>query len=157
MTNTKGCLITGIICLSLGIISWIVGGRADKVMLLYIFPRSALGLGLTYFLWACSFFFFGVVFGGIALNCDRFKKRENGKILLFLIFAFIFSFCVYPVFFKSMAPFISFLILLTVELFCILAFMACIRVYSLWSMLLSVYMLWIFYNCYLTLAIAIIN
>lgn len=155
--NPRASFVCGVVSLILGVFSWFVGGRADKVMLIYIFPRSALSLGVMYFLWALSFFIFGMIIGGVMFGCEKYKRKETAKISMFLLIALLFMLCIYPVFFKSMSPFITFLIFLVVEFFSVLAVCSSLRVYSLWTILLIIHSLWIFYNCFLSFAIAIIN
>ena len=149
--NLKPSLIIGAITLAAGIISWIIGGRADRVLLLYIFPRSAISIGFMYFLWGLSFAFLGIVMGGIVFG------REATKGIVFLIISFIFTLCVNPIFFRCMAPFITFIFILASVFFCLLAIMSTIRLYSLWSICLMIHFLWLIYNGYLAFAIAIIN
>ena len=155
--NPRVCLITAGITLLLGIFSWLVGGRADRVMVLYMFPRCALSLGLMYFLWALSFAFIGLVFGGLAFGCEKYKKREITKAIIFLLISFVLTLLIYCVFFKFAAPFFTFIIILMAEIFCFFAIMSSIRTNALWTLCLIFHLIWLGYNGYLSFAISIIN
>ena len=155
--NPKSSLVFGGITLILGIISWMIGGRGDKMLLVYIFPRIALPLGLMYFMWALSFFLLGMIIGGVAYGCEKYKRKESVKAVIFLVASYIFTLFIYPVFFRSMAPFITFLIIMISVFFCILAIVASSRIYSLWTLCIGIYLLWLLYNSYLSLCVALIN
>lgn len=155
--NPKSSLIFGVIALILGIASWIAGGRGDTLLLVYIFPRHVLPLGFMYFMWAVSFFFFGVIVGGMMTGCEKYKRREAVKGVIFLLSSYVFILFVYPVFFRSMAPFIAFLLVFVSIFFCVLAIMASARIYSLWTLCTVLYVVWLTYNGYLSLCIALIN
>ena len=155
--SVKPALIVGGITLLLGMLSWVVGGRIDKVMLIYIFPRSAFSLGLMYFMWALFFLFLGIIIGGVAFGCEKYKRKESVKAVIFLVVSLLFTLLIYPVFFKSMAPFITFIIIFISAFFCLMALMTCSRIYSLWTICIAIYMLWLIYNGYLSLCIALIN
>ncbi len=155
--NLKPSLITGGVTLALGLISWLIGGRADKVTLFFMFPRCAVSLGFMYFLWLFSFIFIGIVLGGVLFGCEKYKKRESTKAGAFIIISFIFTLCIYPLFFKCLSPFITFLFILLALFFCLLAIMSSIRIYALWSICLMVHFLWLFYNGYASFVIALIN
>ena len=155
--SLKPSLIICAITFGLGVVSWIFGGSIDRVSLIYIFPRSAVSIGFMYFLWGISFAFVGFVFGGVLFGCEKYKKRETVKILVFVIMSFVLTLCVPSLFFKCMAPFFTFVFILAATLFCFLAITASIRVYSLWSLCLIVHLLWLIYNGYLAFAIALIN
>lgn len=155
--NAKCSIICGTVALVFGIMSWLIGGMSNGALLIYIFPRSAISLSVMYFIWAISFFIFGVIVGGIAFNHDKFKRRDNAKILIFLLFSYLFSLCFYPIFFKSMSPFIAFLIIGISIMFSFFALVLSVRIYSLWTMLLGLHLLWLLYNCYISLTVAIIN
>ena len=157
LLNIKPTLIISFVTFFLGVLSWIIGGRADKVMLFYIFPRGALSLGFMYFLWALSFAFIGFIIGGVAFGCEKFKKREAIKVVTFLLISFICLLCVYPLFFKSLAPLITFIFLLISTIFILLALISSIRIYSLWTICIILYALWLIYNTYIALIIALIN
>ena len=157
MFNVKASLFCGTITLVFGIISWLIGGMANNAMLIYIFPRSAISISIMYFLWAIFFFMIGIIIGGIFFNHEKFRRRENTKMLIFLLFSYMFSLCIYPIFFKSISPFICFLIILVAIAFCFFAICISIKTYSLWTMLLGMHILWLFYNCYVSLAVSIIN
>lgn len=155
--NLRKSLIFCTITFLLGIVSWIVGGRADKVMLIYIFPRSAISLGIMYFLWAISFAFLGFLIGGVIFGCEKYKRRESGKIAIFLVLSLLFMLCVYPIFFKCMSPFFTFVFLLIALFFCLLAICSSIRIYSLWSICLMLHAAWLIYNSFLAITITLIN
>ena len=155
--NAKSSLAIGVITLILGIISWFVGGRADRVTLFFIFPRSAMPLGLMYFLWAISFAFIGIILGGVLFGCEKYKRRDSTKIAVFLILSYLFSLCFYTVFFKTLSPFITFILIIISEIFCLLAILSSIRCYALWSLCMILHMLWLIYNGYVAISIALIN
>ncbi|MBE6673702.1 MAG: hypothetical protein E7596_01190 [Ruminococcaceae bacterium] len=153
----KPSIILSCFSLFLGILSWVIGGRADRVMLIYIFPRSAISLEIMYFLWALSFAFIGLIVGGVIFGCEKYKKREAGKIVVFLILTLLFMLCVHPTFFKSLSPFFAFVFLLLAGFFCLLAIFASIRIYSLWTICLTMHLFWLLYNGFLALTITLIN
>ena len=155
--NLKFALIISVFTLFLGIFSWIIGGRADKIMLLYIFPRGALSLGIMYFLWAINFIFFGITICGIACGCEKYKKREAIKAVTFLLLSFLCVLCVYPLFFKSLAPFITFIVLILSSVFMFLALISSFKIYSLWTICILINLLWLLYNTYISIIIALIN
>ncbi len=155
--NAKPSLIIGGITLFFGIISWIVGGMGERLLLIYIFPRSALPLGFMYFMWALSFVFIGIIIGGVIFGCEKYRRKEAIKIAIFLAASFLFTIFIYPVFFRAMAPFMTFVIIFVSLLFCFLALMASVRIYSLWTLCIGVHMLWLIYNGYLSLCISLIN
>lgn len=155
--NLKPALIIGAITLSLGILGWIIGGSSDRALLLYMFPRSAISVGFMYFLWGIAFTFVGIIIGGILFGCEKYKRRESTKSAVFVIISLIFAICVHPMFFRCLAPFITFVFLLVSIFFCFLAIMSVVRIYSLWSICLMIHMLWLAYNGYLAFAIALIN
>ena len=155
--NPKPSLILGGIALSLGIFSWIIGGRGDRVSLMYLFPRCAISIGFMYFLWAISFFFVGIILGGVIYGCEKYKKREATKTMLFIALSLLLTLCVHPLFFKCMAPFITFVFLLASLVFCFLAILSAMKLYSLWSICLMIHLLWLSYNCYVAFAVSLIN
>ena len=157
LTNIKFSLIISSITLILGIFSWIVGGRTDKVMLLYIFPRGALSIGIMYFFWALSFITIGIIIGGAASGCEKYKRREAFKTVTFLFLSFLCSLCVYPLFFKSLSPLIAFFVLLVSSFFTFLALISSYRIYSLWTICIVIHLLWLLYNSYISIIIALIN
>lgn len=157
LINIKSTLIISLITLFSGLFSWIIGGRADRVVLLYIFPRGALPLGIMYFLWAISFVFIGIIIGGVAFGCEKYKKREAIKSVTFLILAFMCLLCVYPLFFKSLSPLITFIVLLVSVFFTFLALISCFRIYSLWTICIFLHLIWLLYNTYMSIIIALIN
>ena len=155
--SLKPSLIIGAITSCLGLASWIIGGRPDKVTLFFLFPRSAISIGFMYILWLISFAFAGIIIGGMLFGCEKFKRREASKAITFIVLSFLLTLCIYPIFFKCLAPFITFVFILAALFFCFLAIMASIRIYSLWSLCLMIHLLWLFYNGYLAFAIALIN
>ena len=155
--SVKPSLIFGAITLVLGILCWIIGGRTDRVYLLFQFPRSAISIGFMYFLWGISFAFIGIMLGGIFFGCEKYKRREAIKTAIFVILSLLFTLCIYPVFFRCAAPFFAFPFILVSALFCFLAIVSALRIYSLWSLCLMIHLIWLVYNCYVTFAIALIN
>lgn len=155
--NPKAALITCVITLILGMITWFIGGSCNTVTLLYVFPRWAISTGIMYVLWAVSFLFIGIILGGIMFGCEKFKRREAIKATIFLFLSFIFTLCVYPTFFKALAPFITFILLLLSALFCLFALMIVKRIFALWTIMLGLYIFWLVFNGYLSLVFALIN
>ncbi len=157
MLNLKSCAISSAVFLILGVVSWIIGGRTDKISLIYIFPRSALPLIYAFMLWGVAFAFLGFIFGGVLFGCERYKRQKTYKIALFIVITLVFNLCIYPVFFGALSPIITFILLLASLMFCVLAIMASFKVYSLWTVCLCLYFLWLLYNSYVTLAFAFVN
>lgn len=157
LLNIKISFVLSIITLAFGILSWIIGGRADKVMLFYIFPRGALSIGIMYFLWALYFFFSGFIIGGVSFGCEKFKRREALKVATFLLLSFLCILSVYTLFFKSLAPLITFIVLTIATIFTFLALLSCIKIYSLWTICIILNLIWLLYNSYISLIIALIN
>ncbi len=157
LMNVKKMLISGLIFLLIGIVSWFVGGSPDEVNIFFVFPRSALPIFYAYTIWGISFLFCGIIFGGVLFGCEKYKRGHSSKIALFICIMQLFTICVYPVFFGALSPFIAFLLLLISLLFCTLAIMSCVKLYSLWTMCLSIHFLWLLYNCYLSLAFTFVN
>lgn len=157
MLNLKACAISSGIFLILGIVSWIIGGRTDKVTIIYILPRSALPLIYAFLLWAVAFAFLGFIFGGVLFGCERYRRKSTYKIAFFVVITLIFNLCIYPVFFGALSPIIAFVLLLSSIMFCALAIIASFKVYALWTVCLSLYFLWLLYNAYVTLAFAFVN
>lgn len=157
LINLKACCIFASVFLALGITSWIIGGGADKVKTFFIFPRSALPVLYAFLLWGVGFAFLGFIVGGVLLGCEKYRRKSAHKITFFLIITLIFNLCVYPVFFGALSPIISFVLLLVSLMFCSLAIIASFRVYALWTVCISLYFLWLLYNCYVSLAFAFVN
>ena len=153
----KHTLIFMGIFLLLGIFSWILGGKTDRVMLLYSFPRAAIGIGFMFILWGFSFMFCGCIFAGIAFSCERYRRHISQKICLYIILMQLFTLIAYPLFFGAIAPFIAFLSLIISIFFCIMAILSSIKFFTLWTVFLSVHILWLFYNAYICLAFIFIN
>ena len=155
--NAKKGLLFGVITLCAGIFSWLIGGRPDRITLLYSFPRCAIPIGFMYVLWALSFALFGVFLGGIIYGCEKYKRREVWKIVVFLTISYLFTLCMYPLFFRCISPFIAFLFMLIAQMFCMLAILASCRIYSLWTLCLGIHLLWLMYNGYVLLIFSLIN
>ena len=153
----KPSLITAAITLSFGIISWIIGGRGEKVSLFFIFPRSAISIGFMYFLWGISFAFIGFTVGAVLFGCEKYRRQDAIKTVIFIVISFLFTVCFYPIFFRCLAPFVTFIFILVSAFFCFVAIMSAIRLYSLWSVCLMLHLLWLCYNGYMAFAIALIN
>ena len=155
--NKKNTLIFMGIFLILGVFCWIMGGKTDRVMLLYRFPRIAIGVGFMFFLWGISFVFCGLIFSGIILSCEKYRRHISYKISLYLVLMQLFTYIVYPLFFGATAPFLSFLSLLIAIFFCFLAISSSFRFYSIWTICLILHMIWLVYNAYVSLAFILIN
>ena len=153
----KYALIFMSIFLLLGIFSWLMGGKTDRVVFLYRFPRIAIGVGFMFFIWGISFAFCGLIFSGIILNCEKYIKHISRKICLYLALMQLFTLIIYPLFFGAVAPFLSFLSLSFAILFCFLAILSSFRYYSIWTICLILHIIWLFYNAYVCLAFILIN
>lgn len=145
------------IFLILGIFSWIVGGKTDRVTFIYAFPRAAMSIGFMFIFWAASFMICGCVFACIMFNSKKFRNHITYKICLYLILMQIFTYIIYPLFFGAMTPFFAFLSILIAIFFCFLAILSSFNYYSLWTVILSLHLIWLIYNGFVCLAFMIIN
>ncbi len=155
--NVRASASLGGAFLIIGLVSWILGCRSAHLASFYIMPRCALPYFYAHLGWAVSFFFVGVIFGGILFGCEKFKRKYSIKIAFLLAFAYFFSLCAHPIFFGNLSPFLTFIVLLASLLFCLLTIIASIRAYKLWTICLFVYLLWLLYNLYTTLAFSFVN
>lgn len=155
--NVKAGLICGIISLILGIVSWVIGGKTANVSLIFIFPRSALPLIYAFILWGVSFIFIGFIIGGLLFSCDKFKRQKSYRPLLFIALMQLVTLCVYPVFFGSLSPFISFILLLIALVFCVFSIISTFKYFPFWTICLIIHFLWLLYNSYIALAFAFVN
>lgn len=153
----KKLLISGGVFLGLGILSWLIGGKIDKVSVFYLFPRSAIPIGFMFILWGIFFFIYGITFGGVILGCEKYKRHRALKISIYMLLSYIFVFCLYPIFFGAMSFFGAFIVILLAEAFCLLAILSSFKLYSLWTLSLSFWFLWLTYNGYVSLAFTFIN
>ena len=131
--NVRACIIFGGAFLVVGALSWILGYKNAHLASFYIMPRCALPYFYAHLGWAISFFLLGVILGGVLLGCEKFKRRYSVKIAFLLLFMFLFALCSHPIFFGSLSPFLTFIVLLASLLFCLLTIIASIKVYKLWS------------------------
>lgn len=157
LLKLKKSIIFSVIFLVLGMLSWLVGGRTDKVTIFYIFPRLALPTGVALFMWAISFAFCGFVFSAIVFGCEKYKRHSAQKIGILLSIMFLFTLCVYPLFFGALSPILTFFALLLSLLFCFFAIVSSMKLYSLWTILLGIHFLWLVYNTFLSIAFAFVN
>ena len=155
--NVRASASLGGAFLIIGLLSWILGCRSAHLASFYIMPRCALPYFYAHLGWAVSFFFVGVIFGGILFGCEKFKRKYSIKIAFLLAFAYFFSLCAHPIFFGNLSPFLTFIVLLASLLFCLLTIIASIRAYKLWTICPFVYLLWLLYNLYTTLAFSFVN
>ena len=155
--NIKKASIFSLIFLVLGIFSWIIGGRTDRVLILYIFPRLALPISLAFFFWAISFLFCGFVFSAVLFGCEKYKRHRAQKTGILISIMFLFSLCIYPLFFGALSPILTFFVLLISLLFCFFSIVSSIKLYSLWTIMLCIHFIWLFYNTFLALAFAFVN
>ena len=155
--NVRGALCFGVGFLIVGIISWILGLKNAHLASFYIMPRCALPFFYAHLGWAISFFFIGVIFGGILLGCEQLKKKYSVKIVFLLAFTYLFSLCAHPIFFGNFSPFLAFIVLLASLLFCLLTIIASIKAYKLWTICLFVELIWLIYNLYTALAFSFVN
>ena len=157
LMDAKRMLISGAIFLLLGITPWFIGGAPDKVNMFFIFPRCALPIFHAFTIWGISFLFCGIIFGGVLFGCEKYKRGHSSKVALFIAVMHLFTICVYPTFFGALSPFFAFILLLISLLFCFLSIMSCVKLYSLWTICLSIHFLWLLYNSYLALAFTFVN
>ena len=143
--------------LFLGVLSWIIGGRVDKVLFLYTFPSSAMSIGFAFVLWTLSFILCGCIFSGIAFGCKRYRRNVSYKICLYIVLMFLFVLTVYPLFFGARAPFLAFISLIVAIFFCLMAILSSYKYFSLWTVALILFGLWLLYNAYVCLAFILIN
>lgn len=155
--NYKKIGIVAGIFLVVGILSWLVSGRADRVSVLYSFPRCAIPLTYAFIIWGIFFAIFGCIIGGIFFSCEKYRRNIAIKITFLLLIAYLCALCVYPLFFRAMMPLVSFFILLLAIIFCIFAMLDSIKLNSLWSICILLEVLWLIYNAYTTLAFVFIN
>jgi tryptophan-rich sensory protein len=155
--NPRSSLIVSAVTLCFGIMSWLLGGTTDKAMVFFLFPRSVPPLGLMYFLWCISYVFVGIIIGGLLFGCEKYKKNDSLKTVIFLAFSLFFTYCIYSAFFRSLSPFFAFILTFVAEIFCFLALISALRSHALWSICLVIHLLWLFYNGYISLAVLFIN
>ncbi len=155
--NVRACACFGGAFLIIGALSWILGSKSAHLASYYIMPRCALPFFYAHVGWAISFFFVGVIFGGILFGCEKFKRRFSVKIAFLLSFMFLFSLCAHPIFFGNLSPFLAFIVLFASFIFCLLTIIASIKVYKLWSICLVVQLIWLIYNLYTSLAFSFVN
>lgn len=157
LLNIKKSAIFSLVFLLLGVFSWIIGGRTDRVTIFYIFPRLALPTGIAFFMWAISFLLCGFLFAAVLCGCEKYKRHRAQKTAILICLMFLFTLCVYPLFFGAMSPILTFFVLLIALLFCFFAIISAIKLYSLWTIMLSVHFIWLLYNAFLALAFAFVN
>ena len=156
INKLKTLIFMGIF-LILGVFSWILGGKVDRVFLLYTFPACAMGIVFAFLLWGLFFILCGFIFAGIAFGCKRYRRNISYKICLYIILMFIFILTFYPLFMGARAPFIALISILVSILFCLMAILSAYRYFSLWNVALILYGLWLIYNAYVCLAFILIN
>ena len=157
MIKFKHILIFSSIFLLLGILSWIIGGSTNRVLLLYTFPRSAIHVGFMFILWGFSFVFCGAILSGVVFGCERYKRHKVYKIALFLVLMQVFTYTIYPLFFGAIAPFITLLSIIVALFFSVLSILSSVRIYTLWTICLGIHLIWLLYNFYICLAFIFIN
>lgn len=157
LMNIKACGIFSALFLFSGIITWILSGKADELVVFLIAPRAALPLPYAYILWAIFFAFTGMILGGILFGCEKFKRQRAYKAAIFIVLMQLFSLCIYPMFFSVASPLLSFICCLVALMFCILTIMASIKAYALWTLCLFINFLWLLYNSYVSLAFVFVN
>ena len=155
--NLKKMIISGSIFLALGILSWIIGGKTDKLTIFFLFPRSAIPLGFMFVFWGIYFVVFGFIFSGVLLGCEKYKRQRAIKIGIYMCLSYLFTFCIYPAFFGGLSFLGAFVVILIAEFFCLLALHNAIKLYSFWSICLSICFLWLMYNGYVALSFSFIN
>ena len=98
MIRIKYTLILSVISLLFGIISWIIGGGINRVILLYAFPRSAINIGFMFIFWGASFVFVGIILSGVLFGCEKYRRHSTNKIAICIILMQIFTLVIYPLF-----------------------------------------------------------
>ena len=153
----KHSLIVGAIYFIIGAIVWFFGGNFQRIMLLFIFPKSALPLFIMYILWGVSHFACGFIFGAVIFSCDKYRRQLIYRICIALVLMQTFTFISYMLFFGANAPFVAFLSFLATLFFCVVAILFCFRNFYSCGFFLILHFLWLLYNTYITLAFSIIN
>lgn len=157
MIKAKALIICASIFLVIGIVSWIIGGRIDRITFFFIFPRCAIKIPFMFIIWGISFAFCGAILAGILCGCEKYRKNQAYKCALFLVIMQVFIYAAYPLFFGASAPFVAFLAFLIAQIFCLLCIISCLKIYSIWTICLIIHFLWLVYNGYVALAFALIN
>lgn len=155
--NFKKLLFFGGIFFIIGIICWIAAGRISPIIYIYKFPSCAMPIPIMYALWAVFFFFVGAIFGGIYCGCEKFRRHKTYKCLFFIFLMQICVYLIHPLFFKATAPLLTFVVIVIAEMFCLFAIISCSQIYTLWTVLLSINLIWLVYNSYISLTFIIIN
>jgi hypothetical protein len=104
----KPSMIVAIIYLLVGIFVWIFGSRTRYMYFVFIYPRSALPIGVMFISWGISFLFSGFVLAQILMNCEKYKRHIAQKCSFLLVFMQLFCLISYILFFGAFAPFFSF-------------------------------------------------
>lgn len=155
--NLKKLIFFGTSFLALGILLWISAGRISPIIYIYKFPSCAVSIPMMYALWVLSYFFCGAIFGGMLFGCERYRRHKTYKSLFFILLMQMCTYLIHPLFFKATAPLITFIIIVIAEVFCLFAIISSSKIYTMWTVLLSIHFIWLLYNSYISLAFAIIN
>lgn len=143
--------------MAVGILSWLISGRTDRVSVLYSFPKCAMPITYAFVAWGIFFAVFGCIISGILFSCEKYRRNIVIKITFLLLVAYLCALCVYPLFFRAMMPMVSFFMILLAILFCIFAMIDSFKFNSLWTICIFLEILWLIYNAYTTLAFIFIN
>ena len=157
MIKLRHTIIFSGIFFILGIVSWIIGGGTNRVVLMYTFPRCAINVVFMFFFWGFSFIYCGAILAGTLFGCKKYIRHKAYKSGLYIIIMQLFTLMLYPLFFGAIAPFITLLANIVALLFCLLSIISSYRIYSLWTICLCLHFLWLFYNSYVCLAFIFIN
>ena len=153
----KPALIVSLICFVLGLITWIFGGSAHRVLIIYAFPKSAMPLAIMYILWGFSYLACGFVLGALLFNCDIYRRQNNYKICVTIVMMQLFTLVAYPLFFGANSPFVSFLSFIISLVLCFFAISLIIKMKNCLSLFMIIHFVWLSYNAYITLAFSMIN
>ncbi len=153
----KPAIIVAFAFFVLGALTWIFGGSAHRVLIIYVFPKSAMPLGIMYILWGLSFLACGFVLGAILFSCDKYRRQYAYKICVTIVVMQFFTYIAYPLFFGANSPFVTFLTFLISLIFCFFATILSLRIYNCFSLYLIVHFVWLSYNAYVALAFSMIN
>ena len=154
---TKRALILGLIFLAIGILNWILCSNGVRVACFWQFPRTAMPVFLVYFFWAISYFLIGVLISACFNGIERFRRHLIYKDILVLVIMQVFSYISYSLFWGASAPFLAFLALMIASCACLIEIVSLAKYFSVWTIFLSIHLMWLLYNAYVSLAFAIIN
>ncbi|MBQ3589473.1 MAG: tryptophan-rich sensory protein [Clostridia bacterium] len=156
-TQFKLGLLVGAIFLLIAIFVWSFGKNSHRILSIYLFPKFAMPLMIMYVLWSLIYIIIGFSVFSMMFNCESYKKHISQKIIFLICMSVLFSFFSYLLFFSANAPLMTFLMYLVAIVFVALAFVESRKVFTLWTMMIFMYFLWLVYNSIVCLSFLIIN